>query len=115
MEPAVSSVTGSKARKGQSLGVVLGKHGGKRQKGEQVDNIKLKGGTQSAYLAARLRRDQLEDMRRSWSRWAAYRPEFSSVAPVGVGSRRTDLCQKSDKSRRARAAWGADRSKCLLE
>jgi len=46
-----------KARKGQSLGVVLGRHGGKRKKGEQVDNIKLKGGTQSAYLAARLRRD----------------------------------------------------------
>jgi len=51
----VSSVL--KARKGQSLGTVLGTHGGKREKGKQVDNIKLKGGTQSAYLAARLRRD----------------------------------------------------------
>ena len=46
-----------KARKGQSLGVVLGKHGGKRQKGKQVDNVKLKGGNQVAFLAARLRRD----------------------------------------------------------
>lgn len=47
-----------KARKGQSLGTVLRTHGGKRKgEGFQVDNIKLKGGTQSAYLAARLRRD----------------------------------------------------------
>lgn len=47
-----------KARKGQSLGTVLRSHGGKRKgDGFQVDNIKLKGGTQSAYLAARLRRD----------------------------------------------------------
>lgn len=47
-----------KARKGQSLGTVLVTHGGKRKgEGFQVDNIKLKGGTQTAYLAARLRRD----------------------------------------------------------
>ena len=47
-----------KARKGQSLGTVLRSHGGKRKgDGFQVDNIKLKGGTQTAYLAARLRRD----------------------------------------------------------
>jgi hypothetical protein len=47
-----------KARKGQSLGSVLRTHGGKRKgDGFQVDNIKLKGGTQAAYLAARLRRD----------------------------------------------------------
>ena len=51
-----------KARKGQSLGVVLGKHGGKRVKGvrvlcKQVDNVNLKGGNQVAFLAARLRRD----------------------------------------------------------
>lgn len=47
-----------KARKGQSLGTVLTTHGGKRKgEGFQVDNIKLKGGTQAAYLAARLRRD----------------------------------------------------------
>lgn len=47
-----------KARKGQSLGNVLRSHGGKRKgDGFQVDNIKLKGGTQAAYLAARLRRD----------------------------------------------------------
>jgi hypothetical protein len=57
------------------VGAVLGNHGGARQGAgrrkrgviqpsyngrldeNQVDNIKLKGGTQTAYLAARLRRD----------------------------------------------------------
>jgi hypothetical protein len=47
-----------KARKGQSLGTVLGGHGGKREKGKQGANSTLsRGSTQSAYLAARLRRD----------------------------------------------------------
>jgi hypothetical protein len=46
-----------KARKGQSLGTVIGTHGGKREKGKQVDNVNLKGGNQVAFLAARLRRD----------------------------------------------------------
>lgn len=45
-----------KARKGQSLGVVLGKHGGKRQKGEQDRNSTLPD-RGNVYLAARLRRD----------------------------------------------------------
>lgn len=45
-----------KARKGQSLGTVLGTHGGKRQKG-QGDNVTLKRGNSPKFLAARLRRD----------------------------------------------------------
>lgn len=45
-----------KARKGQSLGTVLGTHGGKRKKG-QGDNVTLKRGNSPAFLAARLRRD----------------------------------------------------------
>ncbi len=52
------------AKKGQLVGAVLGKHGGDRKSEErdQVDNIKLipsaDGGTRSAYLTARLRRDR---------------------------------------------------------
>lgn len=47
-----------KARKGQSLGTVLGGHGGKREKGKQGANSTLsRGSTQSSYLAARMRRD----------------------------------------------------------
>jgi hypothetical protein len=50
-----------KARKGQSLGTVLGSHGGRREKGEQGATSTLKrGSTQAAYLAARLRRDHPE-------------------------------------------------------
>jgi hypothetical protein len=45
-----------KARKGQSLGAVLGRHGGKRQKG-QGDNVTLPRGNSPKFLAARLRRD----------------------------------------------------------
>jgi hypothetical protein len=45
-----------KARKGQSLGVVLGRHGGKRQK-SQGDNVTLTRGNSPKFLAARLRRD----------------------------------------------------------
>jgi hypothetical protein len=42
-----------------ALQVTLQKHGGARKKGEnQVDNIKLKGGTSSAYILARLDRDR---------------------------------------------------------
>jgi hypothetical protein len=47
-----------KARKGQSLGTVLGTHGGKREKGQDGKSNLTKGGVLSpAYLAARLRRD----------------------------------------------------------
>jgi hypothetical protein len=45
-----------KARKGQSLGVVLGRHGGKRQKGQQ-DRSSTLPERGNSYLAARLRRD----------------------------------------------------------
>ena len=45
-----------KARKGQSLGFVLGRHGGKRQKGHQDRSSTLQE-RGNAYLAARLRRD----------------------------------------------------------
>ena len=44
-----------KARKGQSLGTVLGTHGGKREKGQGRDSTLTHRG--NAYLAARLRRD----------------------------------------------------------
>jgi hypothetical protein len=47
-----------KSKKGQTVGVVLRQHGGKREKGKQGANSTLnRGSTQSAYLAARLRRD----------------------------------------------------------
>jgi hypothetical protein len=46
------------------IGQVLGTHGGDRRsqsaKDNQVDNIKLKGGTQADYLRARLKRDAPE-------------------------------------------------------
>ena len=45
------------AKPSVKVAAVLQQHGGARRKGEQLDNIKLKGGTQAAYLAARLRRD----------------------------------------------------------
>ena len=46
-----------KARKGQSLGTVLGTHGGKREKGKQGSERTLKRGETVEYLARRLRRD----------------------------------------------------------
>ena len=47
-----------KARKGQSLGTVIGTHGGKREKGKQGADCTLKKSSQGpSYLAARLRRD----------------------------------------------------------
>lgn len=46
-----------KARKGQSLGTVLGTHGGKREKGKQGSERTLKRGETVGYLARRLRRD----------------------------------------------------------
>ena len=46
-----------RARKGQSLGTVLGGHGGRREKGQGANSTLKRGSTQSAYLAARLRRD----------------------------------------------------------
>jgi len=47
-----------KARKGQSLGTVLGTHGGKREKGKQGSERTLKRGETVDYLARRLRRDR---------------------------------------------------------
>jgi hypothetical protein len=46
-----------KARKGQSLGTVLGGHGGRREKGLQGSDRTLKRGETVDYLARRLRRD----------------------------------------------------------
>jgi hypothetical protein len=80
-------VTGSKARDGQTVGAVLRRVGRPKAGEGNGDDVTISGkGNGPAYLAARLRRDRLEDIRHSWRRRAAYRPEFSSVAPVGVGS-----------------------------
>ena len=52
------------AKPSVKVAAVLQQHGGARKKGEQVDNIKLNGGTQAAYLAARLRRDHPDSVGR---------------------------------------------------
>ena len=86
-ETSLKQIVG-RLRGGEKFGLSrLGQHGGDRRsqqvKGNQLDNInlKLKGGTQSAYLRARLARDHPDVL-------AAYeRGEFPSIRAAAIDAR----------------------------
>jgi hypothetical protein len=82
----------------------LGRHGGKRTKGEQASIRKPKGGTNFEYIVARLQRDNHHRLLEGiYSRQIT--PYAAGVAAGYFKRRKPTSCEPGDHNKSRRIAW----------